>query len=86
MYQIYAIINSRSLFMIGVIFMTTKRLPLVLPSNLKERLEKMSDETNLSQNQLAVMALYSLIANYHKSGSFIFADLLDVSHREGKRS
>lgn len=64
--------------------MTTKRLPLVLPSDLKERLEKMSDETNLSQNQLAVMALYSLIANYQKSGSFIFVDLLDVSHREGK--
>lgn len=70
--------------MIGVIFVTTKRLPLVLPVDLKERLEKMSDETNLSQNQLAVMALYSLIANYQKSGSFIFVDLLDVSHREGK--
>ena len=66
--------------------MTTNRLPLVLPVDLKERLEKMSDETNLSQNQLAVMALYSLIANYQKSGSFIFVDLLDVSHREGKRS
>ena len=55
-----------------------------MPETLKERLEKMSDELGLSQNQLAVMALQSLVVNYEVKGSFIFADLLNPDHREKK--
>jgi len=58
-----------------------KRLQVILPSDLKDSLVNMSVETNLSQNQIVIMALYSLLANYQRSGSFIFADLLDPSHR-----
>lgn len=52
-----------------------------MPETLKEKLEKMSEELGLSQNQLAVMALHSLVANYEIKGSFIFADLLNPDHR-----
>ena len=64
--------------------MITKKIPVSMPETLKERLEKMSDELGLSQNQLAVMALQSLVANYEVKGSFIFADLLNPDHREKK--
>lgn len=53
-----------------------------MPEGLKEDLEKMADELGLSQNQLAVMALHSLVANYEQKGSFIFADLLNPEHRK----
>lgn len=58
-----------------------KRLPINMPESLKTELEKMSEEVGLSQNQLAVMALHSLVANYELKGSFIFADLLNPEHR-----
>lgn len=61
--------------------MTTKKIPVSMPETLKEKLEKMSEELGLSQNQLAVMALHSLVANYEIKGSFIFADLLNPDHR-----
>ncbi len=53
-----------------------------MPENLKEQLEAMADEVGLSQNQLTVMALHSLVANYQAKGSFIFADLLNPEHRK----
>lgn len=66
--------------------MTIKKIPVSMPETLKLKLEKMSDELGLSQNQLAVMALHSLVANYEVKGSFIFADLLNPDHRGGKQS
>lgn len=55
---------------------------LYLTDDLKKRVEKMSEETRLSQNQLAVMALHSLVANYEQKGSFIFADLLNPENKK----
>lgn len=52
--------------------------------DLKEDLDHMADELNMSKNQLALLALYSLVGNYKKSGSFIFADLLNPKHKEDK--
>ncbi|MEK5105088.1 hypothetical protein MKX83_24405 [Cytobacillus sp. FSL M8-0252] len=62
-----------------------KRLPINMPDALKEDFEKMSEEVGLSQNQLAVMALHSLVANYESKGAFIFADLLNPEHRTNKK-
>lgn len=62
-----------------------KRLPINMPESLKKDLEKMSEEVGLSQNQLAVMALHSLVANYESKGSFIFADLLNPEHRSNQK-
>lgn len=56
----------------------TKRLQLYLPVSVKEDLEDMADKTGLSQNQLAVLALQGLLANYNLNGTNIFASLLDV--------
>ncbi|PGT83234.1 hypothetical protein [Bacillus sp. AFS040349] len=56
----------------------TKRLQLYLPESVKSDLEDMAKETGLSQNQLAVLALQSLLANYKLNGTNIFAKLLDV--------
>lgn len=62
----------------------TKKMPVSMPEKLKEELATMADELGLSQNQLAVMALHSLVRNYEKKGSFIFADLLNPDHGSEK--
>lgn len=54
------------------------------PEDLKERLEVMSVETNLTVTTLINLAAQSLIANYEMKGSFIFADLLNPEHKEKK--
>ncbi|APC50368.1 hypothetical protein BME96_18980 (plasmid) [Virgibacillus halodenitrificans] len=59
-----------------------KKMPLSMPEKLKGDLEKMSNEVGLSQNHLAVLALHSLVRNYEKKGTFIFADLLNPEHRD----
>lgn len=64
--------------------MAKTRLPVVMDEDLKEGLDQMAEELNMSKNQLALMALYSLVANYKKSGSFIFVDLLNPKHKEDK--
>lgn len=58
-----------------------KRFPVVMNTALKMELEAMSEEIGLTQNHLTVLALYSLVANYKKKGSFIMADLLNPEHR-----
>jgi predicted transcriptional regulator len=58
-----------------------------VPDDVRERLERMAEETSLSMNALANLAIQSLVANYEVKGSFIFADLLNPDHRyrkEGK--
>lgn len=55
-----------------------------LSKELTNDLEQMSDELNMSKNQLALMALHSLVANYKKRGSFIFVDLLNPEHKKDK--
>lgn len=66
--------------------MSKAKLQIYMPQGFKDRLEGMSEETGISQNQLILLAGYSLLANYDKSGSFIFADLLNPEHRQEKRT
>jgi len=47
-----------------------------------KRLAEMAKETGLSQSTLVNLATMSLVANYEKKGSFIFADLLNPEHRD----
>lgn len=56
-------------------------IPVRLPEELKKKLETMSEETDLPQSALIRMATYSLVVNYEKKGSFIFADLLNPEHK-----
>jgi predicted transcriptional regulator len=65
--------------------MVMPRLCFPISDDLKERFEKMSEETQLTQSQLMNMALHSLIANYEVKGSFIFADLINPEHRESRK-
>ena len=58
-----------------------KKMTLTLPSELKSKLETMSSETYMSQNQLALLAINSLIVNYQNKGSFIFVDLLSADDK-----
>lgn len=53
-----------------------KTVMVQVPADAKSKLERMSDETGLSQSQLVVMAVHSLLANYDLKGSHIFADLI----------
>ena len=64
---------------------TTNRICFSPPNDLKERFNSMAEETNMTQAQLMLLAMYSLVANYEVKGSFIFADLLSPDHREVKR-
>lgn len=59
----------------------TKRMQLYLPNELKVDLEKMADEVGLSQNNLAVLALQSLVRNYDSKGTHIFVDLLSPTNK-----
>lgn len=59
-----------------------KQILINIPENLKVELEKMAKETGLSQTQLVLLSVQSLIANYDEKGSFIFADLLNPEHRK----
>ncbi|MBT2721425.1 hypothetical protein [Bacillus sp. ISL-46] len=54
----------------------TDRLGVYLPPHLKRDLKAMSDETGYTVNQLALMSLTSLLANYNQRGCLIFVDLL----------
>lgn len=58
-----------------------KKMTLTMPVDLKNKLETVSKETYMSQNQLVLLAINSLIANYQNKGSFIFVDLLSVDDK-----
>lgn len=59
-----------------------KTMIVNIPTDAKAKLEKMSEETGLSQTQIVVMAIHSVLANYEIKGSFIFADLLNPEHKQ----
>ncbi|WP_047982111.1 ribbon-helix-helix domain-containing protein [Ornithinibacillus contaminans] len=61
--------------------MANGKFPVSLPNELKERLEKMSKETGMTQSNLIRMATHSLIVNYETKGGIIFADLLNPEHK-----
>ncbi|AIF45745.1 hypothetical protein [Virgibacillus sp. SK37] len=60
-------------------------LPVSFPTDVKEKLAKMSDETGINQSNLIRMATHSMIINYESKGSFIFADLLNPQHKENHK-
>lgn len=55
-----------------------------IPDDIKEDLEKMSEETRLPMTTLVNLATASLVANYKLKGSFIFADLLNPEKIKGE--
>ncbi|MED4570982.1 hypothetical protein P9302_16080 [Brevibacillus agri] len=59
-----------------------KRIPVSLPTHLKEELERMSEETGVAQAQLLSLAAVSMLVNYRLKGAFIFADLLNPEHKK----
>lgn len=59
-----------------------KIMTFKLPESLKNNLESMADETGINQSALVKLATQSMIANYKKKGSFIFADLLNPEHKD----
>jgi predicted HicB family RNase H-like nuclease len=54
----------------------TERMGIYLTPSLKKDIKNMADETGYSVNQLTLMALNSLVANYEAKGMFIFVDLI----------
>lgn len=57
-----------------------------LPPAKKTELERMADETGMTQTALVKLATISLLENYKTKGSFVFVDLLNPEHKEaGKR-
>nr|WP_162305510.1 hypothetical protein [Brevibacillus laterosporus] len=42
----------------------------------------MSEETQMSQNQLAILALYGLLSNWNVRKDEIFAGLLNISRKK----
>lgn len=58
-----------------------KTMPIAIPGDLKNQVEKMAKETGINQSTLIRMATHSLVVNYERKGSFIFADLLNPEHK-----
>lgn len=49
---------------------------------LKEQLETMSNDIGITQNNITVLALHSLINNYNDKGSGIFMQLIDINNND----
>ncbi|MCM3593635.1 hypothetical protein M4D58_23725 [Brevibacillus borstelensis] len=64
---------------------TEKRTPVKLPDQWRRELEKMSEETGIAMSHLMAMATISMLINYQNKGSFIFADLLNPDHKNGRK-
>lgn len=47
----------------------------------KIKLEKMSEDLNMSQTNLINLAVASMLANYDEKGSFIFVDLISQKNK-----
>ena len=58
------------------------KLSINMPAALKADLDLMSEELNMSRNQLSILALYSLVGNYKQKGTFIFVDLLNPENKK----
>lgn len=59
-----------------------KPVTIKYPAKMKEKLAEMAKETGVNQSALIKLATQSLLINYEKKGSFIFADLLNPQHKE----
>lgn len=63
--------------------MMARGLGVDLPPEKKMELERMADETGMTQTALVKLATISLLENYKAKGSFVFVDLLNPEHKEG---
>lgn len=63
--------------------MMARGLGVDLPPEKKTELERMAEETGMTQTALIKLATISLLENYKTKGSFIFVDLLNPEHKEG---
>jgi hypothetical protein len=61
--------------------MSKKGITIQFPEHVKKRLEEMSEEVGIPQNQLVNLATISMLENYKQKGSFIFVDLLNPDHK-----
>lgn len=61
--------------------MDRKALPVKMPPDLKRQLEDMAKDVGITQNNLTVIALHSLVVNYEKQGQTIFKELILKSER-----
>ncbi|WP_432356094.1 hypothetical protein [Sporosarcina sp. A2] len=59
-----------------VFIIEKKRIAVIIPEPLKDQLKNMSDELGVSQSQLTVLAIQSLVANYESKGKQVFLDLI----------
>jgi hypothetical protein len=61
--------------------MSKKGITIQFPEHIKKRLEEMSEEVGIPQNQLVNLATISMLENYKQKGSFIFVDLLNPEYK-----
>ena len=59
----------------------TKRMQLYLTEKLKKDLSDMSEDLGMTQNNLGILAIQSLVTNYKEKGTKIFVDLIDTKNK-----
>lgn len=59
-----------------VVTVEKKRMTVIIPEPLKDQLKSISEELGVSQSQLTVLAIQSLVANYESKGNQVFLDLI----------
>lgn len=56
--------------------MSKHRLSIVMTEDLNKKLDIMAEDLGMSKNQLSLLAIHSLIANYEDKNKTIFAEIL----------
>ncbi|MBT2734735.1 hypothetical protein [Bacillus sp. ISL-7] len=62
-----------------------ERFGIYLPPKLKDRLRDLHDETGYSMNQLSLMAICHLVADYEENGASIFEELQKIKNEVNDR-
>lgn len=65
----------------GVVIIEKKRITVIMPVQLKEKLQGMSNDLGVSQSQLTVLAVQSLVANYEEKGTKVLLDLVQTQNK-----
>ncbi|MBM7651775.1 hypothetical protein [Neobacillus cucumis] len=60
------------------VFRNTERLGVYMTPDLKEQLFTISQETGISLNNLSLIAITSLVANYQEHGQSIFVEIVKM--------
>lgn len=56
--------------------MKKHRLSILMTEDLNKKLDIMSEDLGMSKNQLSLLAIHGLIANYEDKNKTIFAELI----------